>query len=106
MKIIVLIMMMTQYLTATETYICYGSEENYHCEKYNGNDLVNYSYAKEYLADNIHVYESDYSDYGTEDNAEDGQQKSNAVTPSSEPSLILPFYIFPLKPNPYFQKSF
>jgi hypothetical protein len=98
MRIAVIIMMMTQYSRAIETIICYGREENYNCEKYNGGDIVNYSYAQEFLTDNIHVHESGYIDSSTESNDTDGEQKPEPVNILPAPTYYqTPFYFLPVE---------
>lgn len=86
--------------TTTETYICYGQEENYHCIKYNGHNPNLYDYSKRRDQGSGGVYE--FSDAGTRNpyapaDDEPGQLNQDESRVSNTPAFIpySPVYLFP-----------
>jgi hypothetical protein len=54
----ILLLLLSTFSHAMETYICTGAKETYYCYLYNGHE-------KPYLENVIHVHEPDFSDdYG------------------------------------------
>lgn len=79
MKLIVLVLMITNYLTNFETYICYGSEESYYCENFTYSGYASLHYPKEYLSDVVHLYESDHFYFGASSDFQNYERKSEPV---------------------------
>lgn len=84
--------------SATETYICYGKEETYHCTKYNGGGPGVYNYSQYYYSNNITVHE--FGDSGTRNPYAPPDESSEEIT--EIPPRPTPVFI-PYDPNFLFQ---